>query len=832
MRLKYYRLAIIAVILTGVSVIFTSSVNDDRYRNIGDINKTLYVKIYNNGNVLERLSKLGIGVDHVDIDKNDNTFLAYLNGEEVQTMQKEGVGFEILYGDWYEDYYSKLPAMTESEKMMQKQEMLDASGVSGFGYGSMGGYYTHDEVIRKIDSMFLSYPTLISQKYSIGTTFTGKPIWAYTITKNPTRAGSKPQVLYTALIHAREAITVMNLMYFSYYLLENYSTDETVKYLLDNRELVFIPFVNPDGYRYNQKFFPNGGGMRRKNLRGVDTNSYQQATNGIDINRNFGIYQFWNSPNGGSSNSPNSDTYRGTAPFSEPETQAIMNFANSNNFVNSLFYHSYGNLLIYPWAWIDPQQTPDSTIFKNWTGFIAGYNGYLPGPASETVGYEVRGGSDDWLYNDSGHTKVIGITPEIGTGGDGFWPQQNRIFPLVMQNLKPNIFWAGAADTFAVYDGFDFLPGQSTGAGDTASLFVNVKSVGLQNAASVTVNIQPLDTAVTVLQNNKTIANFSYFQTKNNLSDPFVIKVNPGISNGQQTKMLVNIKQGVNTVYHDTMSFTLGTPVVIFKDTVVTVNPLWTASGPNGNNTWGTTTSQFVSPPFSYTDSPFGNHSSNVTNTLTLNTPIPLSNTLNIVRLTFNTRYAIESGWDYGQVQISTNNGSTWTALQGKYTKPGSGSFQPNGQPLFDGTSTSWKLEEMDITQYRNHSVKLRFYFRSDGGTNLDGWYVDDICILGYDGSTGITGNGEIPITYELQQNYPNPFNPSTTINYSIPRDQIVTLKVYDILGRQVSELVNGIQKAGSYTIAFDGSKLSSGVYYYKIQAENFIETRRMVLVK
>lgn len=294
----------------------------------------------------------------------------------------------------------------------------------------------------------------------------------------------------------------------------------------------------------------------------------------------------------------------------------------------------------------------------------------------------------------------------------------------------------------------------------------------------------------------------------------------------------MNIKLGTNIVSRDTMSFILGTPTILFKDTVVSVNPLWTASGPNANNTWATTTSDFVSPPFSYTDSPFGNYSSNVTNTLTLNTPIPLSNTLNIIKLMFNTRYATESGWDYGQVQISTNNGTSWTALQGKFTKPGSGSFQPNGQPLYDGTMSTWKQEDIDISQYRNNSVKLRFYFRSDNGTNLDGWYVDDICILGYDGSTGITGNGQIPVSYDLSQNYPNPFNPSTTINFSIPKDQAVTLKVYDMLGREVSQLVSGVQKAGSYSVVFDGSKLSSGVYYYEIRAENFVETKRMVLVK
>ncbi|MCB0722507.1 MAG: immune inhibitor A [Ignavibacteriae bacterium] len=832
MRPNYLRLVSFAILLIGLSVIFTSGTNDDRYRNVGDINKTLYVKIYNTGNVLDRLSKLGVAVDHVDIDKTDNTFLAYLNGAEVQTMMDEGIAFDVIYGDWYEDYYSKIPPMTESEKQQQRQMMLDRDNVSGFGYGSMGGYYTYDEVIRKIDSMAMDYPTLVSPKYQIGTTFTGKPIYAYNITSNAPRTSTKPQVLYTALIHAREAITVMNLMYFSYYLLENYNTDPVVKYLLDNRELVFIPFVNPDGYRYNQKFFPNGGGMRRKNLRGVDTVNYQQATNGIDLNRNFGLYQYWNSPNGGSSTSPNSDTYRGTAPFSEPETQAIQNFANSNNFVNSLFYHSYGNLLIYPWAWIDPQQTPDSNIYKNWTGFMSEFNGFLPGVASQTVGYEVRGGSDDWLYNDSAHSKIISLTPEIGTGSDGFWPAQNRIFPLAMINLVPNLFWAGAADTFAVYDGSGFAPGSGVGAGDTARIYVAAKSVGVNNASTVTMSLQTLDTAVTILSNDKTLTNFTFFESKNNSADPFLLKINPNINNGQTTKLLVNIKLGTNIVSRDTMSFILGTPTILFKDTVVSVNPLWTASGPNANNTWATTTSDFVSPPFSYTDSPFGNYSSNVTNTLTLNTPIPLSNTLNIIKLMFNTRYATESGWDYGQVQISTNNGTSWTALQGKFTKPGSGSFQPNGQPLYDGTMSTWKQEEIDISQYRNNSVKLRFYFRSDNGTNLDGWYVDDICILGYDGSTGITGNGQIPVSYDLSQNYPNPFNPSTMINFSIPKDQAVTLKVYDMLGREVSQLVSGVQKAGSYSVVFDGSKLSSGVYYYEIRAENFVETKRMVLVK
>ena len=820
-------------IITILAIIVALSANtgDDRDRNVGDIDKTLMVRIYGNENTLENLSKLGIAVDHVDLDKNTNSFIAYLNGAEVQQMKDAGVSYDIIYNDWYEDYYLQLPKMTETEKQQQKEIMERSQGVTGFGYGSMGGYYTYDEVIRKIDSMRILYPDLISAKFSIGTAFSGNPIWAYKITKNPDVANTRPQVLYTSLIHSREAITVMNLMYFSYYLLENYNTDDIAKYLVDNREIYFIPFVNPDGYRYNQKHRPTGGGMRRKNLNGADSNVYQPSTGGIDLNRNFGTYQFWNSPNGGSSTSPNSDTYRGTAPFSEPETQAIMNFVNSKNFKNSLFYHSYSNLYIYPWAWIDPQQTPDSTIFQNFANYMAGFNGYLPGVASQTVGYEVRGGSDDWLYNDSGHTKVIAITPEIGGSSDGFWPPQNRIFPLVMENFNSNVFYAGATDTFAVYESYALNPGETLGPGDTADFHINVKSVGLKNANSLVAHIESLDTLVDVLENDKSFGSFNFFQSKSNQANPFVIRVNGNIQNGSETKMLVKLKLGNYYISHDTITMTLGTPTVLFKDTVISVNPLWTASGPNGNNTWGLTSDDFVSAPFSYTDSPFGNYSSNVTNTLTLNSAINLNN-LNNIKLMFNTKYFTEGGWDYGQVQISTNNGSSWTALPGKYTKPGSGSFQPNGQPLYDGISNTWRQEVMDLSAYSSNSIKLRFYFRSDVGVNYDGWYVDDICIIGYDVQTGITGNGEIPVSYSLSQNYPNPFNPETQINYSIPSKQFVSIKVFDMLGRQVAQLVNGVNEAGNYSITFNGSGLSSGIYYYKMESESFVETKRMVLVK
>lgn len=92
--------------------------------------------------------------------------------------------------------------------------------------------------------------------------------------------------------------------------------------------------------------------------------------------------------------------------------------------------------------------------------------------------------------------------------------------------------------------------------------------------------------------------------------------------------------------------------------------------------------------------------------------------------------------------------------------------------------------------------------------------------------------SSEIPSEYKLSQNYPNPFNPVTNIQFSIPKSGMVNLTVYDAMGRKVSELINGYHNAGEYKIYFDASALVSGTYFYKMSAENFIASKRMIVIK
>ncbi len=120
----------------------------------------------------------------------------------------------------------------------------------------------------------------------------------------------------------------------------------------------------------------------------------------------------------------------------------------------------------------------------------------------------------------------------------------------------------------------------------------------------------------------------------------------------------------------------------------------------------------------------------------------------------------------------------------------------------------------------------------------LRGAVVNNI-IYGDTTVTAIKGNPEVLSKYYLGQNYPNPFNPVTNIEYSIPNiistgggNPLVTLRVYDVLGREAAVLVNEEKPAGRYTVLFDGSRLASGVYYYQMKAGDFTETRKLILLK
>jgi hypothetical protein len=861
---------------------------------------------------VEELQNAGLEFDHPQVTK-DNAIIIFVDDEDLQKLQMTNFSYDILIDDWY-DHYSKMPKLTESEKASIIQNSKDNFGVEGFGLGSMGGFYTLAEVISKIDSMRLLYPNLITSKVSIGNSVESRPIYMVKISDNPEIDETEPEILYTALHHAREPQSMMQMIYFMYYLLENYNTNSSVQYIVNNRELYFIPVLNPDGYEYNRTTNPGGGGMWRKNRKN-NGGSY-----GVDLNRNYGPYSYWNAPNGGSSTDPSSDTYRGTAPFSEPETTNLKNFLTTRYFKNALNYHTYSNLLIYPYGALE-QETPDSAIFREFARDMTAYNGYTYGTDQQTVGYSTRGNSDDYFYDGDilmNHGKIFAMTPEVGS--TGFWPSQPEIFPLAIENVMPNLYYAYVAGEYVTAIN-PYFSQQFFNPGDNVELIIpQLKNKGLSDASNISLSLSSDNPLITITSGSVNIGNIPSRTIVNN-NQNLSFTIGSAMPADVNVNMLLTVSSSGTPMFIDTLTFITGTPIVLFADTTNDPLVLWNITSTPTLPKWEATNLSFHSSPTSFTDSKIGTYSSTATVTMTLKNAINLSANAH-PRLNFWTKFDIESGWDYGQVEISTNNGTTFTPLAGAYTTLGSGSFQPNGEPLYDGIQSTWVNEIMDLTNYNTSQVKLKFELKTDGSVEKDGWFVDDIGIvvygiipvelssftafahdenvllnwvtstetnnLGFDVERRITssnsgwqklgfinGNGTttekssysftdknpvegksyyrlkqidfdgstktynavevdfgIVKEYSLSQNYPNPFNPSTEINFSLAKSGNITLKVYNLLGSEVTTLVDGFMEAGKQSIKFNAKNFTSGVYFYTIKADNFTSTRKMLLMK
>jgi len=210
--------------------------------------------------------------------------------------------------------------------------------------------------------------------------------------------------------------------------------------------------------------------------------------------------------------------------------------------------------------------------------------------------------------------------------------------------------------------------------------------------------------------------------------------------------------------------------------------------------------------------------------TLTSLTFAPLSNTGQVI---FDIAYSpYPASPPYSQdslvVLYSTNGGGSYVSLarlgptQMQTTAASNSEFVPS--------ASTWAHLTYSLPTGTN---KLQFLGRSQYGDDV---YIDSICVSTLVGIRQI--NSSVPDAYSLSQNYPNPFNPTTNIEFGLPKSGQVKLVVFDILGREVKTIVNEYREAGSYKVDFDASNLASGVYFYRIDAANFTQVKKMLLIK
>lgn len=161
--------------------------------------------------------------------------------------------------------------------------------------------------------------------------------------------------------------------------------------------------------------------------------------------------------------------------------------------------------------------------------------------------------------------------------------------------------------------------------------------------------------------------------------------------------------------------------------------------------------------------------------------------------------------------------------------------FEYNGQGLQTKYEidywgdTTWYKSALYITEYNQYGDKVSFEKQIWAYQN---WTHSERYIYAYDNLSSINPPTSGELTFQLFNNFPNPFNPSTIIKYQIPEYSNVQIKIYDVLGKEVAQLVNEEKIAGYHEVEFNGSHLASGVYFYRIQAGDFVETKKMILMK
>jgi murein tripeptide amidase MpaA len=331
--------------------------------------------------------------------------------EEFERIQGLGFQTELIHADLVDFYQSRLDPTRD-----------------------MGGYWTLSEIYAHVDSIIAEHPDIVSAKISLGQTIEGRDMWAFKISDNPEIDEDEPEVLFTSAIHAREVITPLVVLHFVDHITDNYATDPDIQELIDSREIWIVPVVNPDGYYHNEVIAPGGGGMWRKNRR-----DNGDGTFGVDLNRNYGY--MWGYNNYGSSPDPSSLTYRGTGPFSEPESQNMRDFHIAHEFEIVVYFHSYSNIFYTAWGY-DNSYPEDFDIFNYIVDSARTWNGYANG-----VGVAgINGCTDDWCYGERTlKGKEFGLTWEVGGSEDGFWPIPARIPFLIEENLGACMFVARAA---------------------------------------------------------------------------------------------------------------------------------------------------------------------------------------------------------------------------------------------------------------------------------------------------------------------------------------------------------------------------------------------------
>lgn len=735
------------------------------------------------------LNDNGMEIDHFH-KSGKNQLEVILSQSKVDALSKLGVDFEIVTPDVAAHFESMTSQTQGPEKNMD-------CGLLNFDSGSMGGYHTYDDIQIHIFSMATQYPDLV-QIIEIGSSLEGRTIFAVKISDNVLVDESDVEgvAYFDALTHAREPISMETTLFYMWTLLENYGSDDEFTYLINNREMYFVPVVNPDGYVYNQSTNPNGGGLWRKNRR-----PHGNGCVGVDLNRNYGYA--WATV--GSSNDPCSNIHHGAEAFSEPESQAVRDFTNMIEPVTAFSIHTSGDVILTTNFLDDPLLNYE--LYAEYASeFIPEeYKGY--GLGIDMINYTSSGNTRDYL-NSNG---TVAYTPELG---HTFWEPSSAICDRVQEFMPALKFMTWAAGDFTCFHDFEILDDNPLWLNYPKTLMVRVKNRGNSiTAQNVSVALSSSHPAINFLTNTANLGDVAPRAYADNFDVPFEFTVSGDLAAGEQIAINVTVYQGSDVSYEDVIYLYAGEQNVLLEEDCEGDMSQWESSG---NVDWGTSTMDAFGADQSMGDSPLGNFSPSANNYIELVGNIDLSEAEN-PWLEFNAKWSLEANFDLIEILASIDDGNSWINMQGLYT-------DIYNQGIGYSNNQHWVQERIDLSVFSGEaSVKIGFFLSADFGVNSDGFYFDDLKIVDYlEAPTTATTEFENNLAFEV---FPNPVSNELTISLGESSTSFEMI-LMDVQGRIV------LKAEGFEQSTFSSKEVPSGIYTLQVLSDNLLGMEKVVVVR
>lgn len=632
---------------------------------------------------------------------------------------------------------------------------------------SMGGFYTWDEVSTWIDSLVAANPAIACTE-SIGNTYEGRPQRVVKLSVNNSFGDDNPAMAnawYDGLIHAREGAAMRNVRYWMMWLCSNYQRNGYSGYqatwLLENREIWCLPVNNVDGWVYNETTYPTGGGMHRKNM------NWSEGGDGVDLNRNWSVD--WGGA--GSDPDPNSQTYRGTGPLSEPESSNIDTFWQSHVPTQMHSTHAYGNVLIYPWGWTSNPTThaaaysTQGEMMVQWATGEEHYTSYYFGPSA--------GNTRDHAYGLYG---AMSWNHETGSSDlAGFWPSATEVVKLSRRNLRSYLVTASLAG--CPYDPHE--PGVSV--------------VGSIGSVSVPFTI------------NWTDADDADYYALQKLDDYQLLLDDHGDSGPFDR---VNWIMTTSQHHSGTQSYVSnGTGQMTWQQSVTIP-----ASGGGRISFWSEQdiTSGSYQGAFSYSPDAGANW------------------------YYLQTFGRDDMTWRFNIHELDEFQGQTLLFRWESYGSSSSCKLYIDDIKIEVWDNNEILADDISSSQYTVTALNNGDYYFRVWAVDNDfgpGWASEPV--LAQVSTSGVEDSSESLVAQvsSLGLVTPNPVYSNATIPVSIAPEDLATasLAVYDVTGRRVADLTSSLTESGYRNIIWDASCIPSGVHFIRLETASGITVQRIV---